>query len=187
MASSRACIALDSGPEGLAAQLSNVSFARTWYAALMRPLTGEPRNDSGPRLNGAGSWVSFRTPGASRAPAGAALESSKSAWMALDAPDGASCVSRTPTFGTKGSQVQILSPRPSEGRGIARKTGEATAFVFPAPSASHHRLTKPSDAAYRALVQAALHAIEAGDLGRARRLLVGVLRALGDADDGGRR
>ncbi len=97
----------------------------------------------------------------------------------------ASCRGAEPCFGTKGSQVRILSPRPSQGRRIAEETGETAALVFSPPNASHHRLTKPGDAAYRALVWAALHAIDVGDLEHARRLLHGLLRALGGVDDGG--
>src|SRR4030067_1008266 len=77
-------------------------------------------------------------------------------------------------LGCKWSQVQILSPRPAEGRSIVRETGRAAALVFPASGASHHRLTKPGDVAYRALVRAALRAIDSrprGGAGRPRRVL----------------
>ena len=77
-------------------------------------------------------------------------------------------------MGCKWSQVQILSPRPAEGRSIVRETGRAAALVFPASGASHHRLTKPGDVAYRALVRAALRAIDSrprGGAGRPRRVL----------------
>ena len=41
-------------------------------------------------------------------------------------------------FGTRGSQVRILSPRPSEGRVLTEKSGEGAAFSF-----GHFRVLAP--------------------------------------------
>src|SRR6266542_7068503 len=66
------------------------------------------------RLNGAGNHEPPHTPRARDAWEG--LESGRSgyAWIAAHAPRGRRSPSPVPRFGTKGSQVRILSPRPSK-------------------------------------------------------------------------